>query len=36
MFDSEPLFSSEVGPVIGTYTGLGLIGIGGVPRSLLS
>ena len=36
IFDSEPLFSSEVGPVIGTYTGPGLIGIGGVPRSLLS
>ncbi len=35
IFDSEPLFSSEVGPVIGTYTGPGLIGIGGVPRSLL-
>ena len=36
IFDSEPLFSSEVGPVIGTYTGPGLIGVGGVPRSLLS
>jgi DegV family protein with EDD domain len=36
IFDSEPLFASEVGPVIGTYTGPGLIGIGGVPRSLLS
>ena len=24
---------SEVGPVIGTYTGPGLIGVGGVPRS---
>ncbi|MHB8531576.1 MAG: DegV family protein [Solirubrobacteraceae bacterium] len=36
IFDSEPLFTSEVGPVIGTYTGPGLIGVGGVPRSLLS
>ncbi len=35
IFDTEPLFSSEVGPVIGTYTGPGLIGVGGVPRSLL-
>ena len=36
IFDSEPLFTSEVGPVIGTYTGPGLIGVGAVPRSLLS
>jgi DegV family protein with EDD domain len=36
IFDSEPLFASEVGPVIGTYTGPGLIGVGGVPRALLS
>jgi DegV family protein with EDD domain len=36
IFDSEPLFSSEVGPVIGTYTGPGLIGVGALPRTLLS
>ncbi len=36
IFDSEPLFVSEVGPVIGTYTGPGLIGVGGIPRSLLA
>jgi DegV family protein with EDD domain len=36
IFDSEPVFTSEVGPVIGTYTGPGLIGVGGVPRSLLA
>jgi DegV family protein with EDD domain len=36
IFDSEPVFTSEVGPVIGTYTGPGLIGVGAVPRSLLS
>lgn len=35
IFGSEPLFVSEVGPVIGTYTGPGLIGVGGVPRALL-
>jgi fatty acid kinase fatty acid binding subunit len=36
IFDSEPVFTSEVGPVIGTYTGPGLIGVGGMPRTLLS
>jgi fatty acid kinase fatty acid binding subunit len=36
IFDSEPLFTSEVGPVIGTYTGPGLIGVGGLPRALLA
>jgi DegV family protein with EDD domain len=34
IFASEPLFVSEVGPVIGTYTGPGMIGVGGVPPSL--
>jgi DegV family protein with EDD domain len=36
IFDSEPVMTSEVGPVIGTYTGPGLIGVGGVPRALLA
>ena len=36
LFDSEPVFTSEVGPVIGTYTGPGLIGVGGIPRALLA
>ncbi len=36
IFGSEPVFVSEVGPVIGTYTGPGLIGVGGVPSALLS
>jgi DegV family protein with EDD domain len=36
IFDTEPLFTSEVGPVIGTYTGPGLIGVGALPRTLLS
>jgi DegV family protein with EDD domain len=31
VFGSEPLFVSEVGPVIGTHVGPGLIGCGGVP-----
>jgi DegV family protein with EDD domain len=35
IFDTEPVFTSEVGPVIGTYTGPGLIGVGAVPRPLL-
>src|SRR5438552_3699304 len=36
IFGSEPVFTSEVGPVIGTYTGPGLLGVGAVPRALLS
>jgi DegV family protein with EDD domain len=36
IFGSEPLFTSEVGPVIGTYTGPGLIGVGAIPRTLLA
>jgi DegV family protein with EDD domain len=36
IFDSEPIFTSEVGPVIGTYTGPGLLGVGALPSSLLS
>jgi DegV family protein with EDD domain len=35
IFQSEPVFTSEVGPVIGTYTGPGLLGVGGIPRALL-
>jgi DegV family protein with EDD domain len=36
LFGSEPIFTSEVGPVIGTYTGPGLIGVGGIPRAFLA
>ncbi|HVR04811.1 MAG TPA: DegV family protein [Solirubrobacteraceae bacterium] len=36
IYGSEPLFASEVGPVIGTYVGPGLIGVGGIPRRLLA
>jgi DegV family protein with EDD domain len=35
LFGSEPMWVSEVGPVIGTYTGPGLIGVGGVPARLM-
>jgi DegV family protein with EDD domain len=35
LFGSEPQWVSEVGPVIGTYTGPGLLGVGGVPARLL-
>jgi len=36
IFGSEPAFVSEVGPVIGTHVGPGLLGAGGLPRSFLS
>jgi DegV family protein with EDD domain len=36
IFGSEPIFVSEIGPVIGTHVGPGLLGAGGVPRSLLT
>ncbi len=36
IFDSEPVFTSEVGPVLGTYTGPGLIGVGAIPRTFLA
>jgi DegV family protein with EDD domain len=36
IYGSEPLFVSEVGPVIGTYVGPGLVGVGGIPRPLLA
>jgi len=35
IFDCEPAFVSEIGPVLGAHVGPGLIGIGGVPRSAL-
>jgi fatty acid kinase fatty acid binding subunit len=35
LFGTEPVFVSEVGPVIGAHVGPGLIGIGGVPRAVL-
>ncbi len=35
LFGTEPIFVSEIGPVIGAHVGPGLIGIGGVPRAVL-
>jgi len=35
IFGSEPLLVGEVGPVIGTHVGPGLLGVGGVPKRLL-
>src|SRR5579859_3432298 len=32
---AEPLVTSEIGPVIGTHVGPGLLGVGGVPSSFL-
>ncbi|MBA2637683.1 MAG: DegV family protein, partial [Solirubrobacterales bacterium] len=32
---SEPVFVSEVGPVVGSHVGPGLLAVGGVPRALL-
>ncbi len=31
IFGTEPWFISELGPVIGTYTGPGMLGVGGLP-----
>ena len=36
MFGTEPAFFSEVGPVIGTHVGPGLLGVGGLPAPLLA
>jgi DegV family protein with EDD domain len=35
LFGTEPVFVSEVGPVIGAHVGPGLTGVGGVPRRLV-
>jgi DegV family protein with EDD domain len=35
LFGTDPVFVTEVGPVIGGHVGPGLIGVGGVPRRLL-
>jgi DegV family protein with EDD domain len=36
IFRTEPVFVSEIGPVIGTHVGPGLIGAGGLPRALMA
>jgi DegV family protein with EDD domain len=35
IFGTDPLLIGEVGPVIGTHVGPGLLGVGGVPTRLL-
>ena len=35
LFGTEPLFVSEVGPVIGAHVGPGLLGVGGIARELV-
>ena len=35
IFGNDPVFTSEVGPVIGAHVGPGLLGVGGVPISAL-
>lgn len=36
VFGTDPLFVSEVGPVIGAHVGPGLLGVGGAPSELLA
>ena len=35
LFGDDPVFVSEIGPVLGVHTGPGLLGVGGIPRSHL-
>jgi DegV family protein with EDD domain len=35
IFGNDPEFVSEIGPVVGTHAGPGLIGVAGVPRRLI-
>jgi DegV family protein with EDD domain len=35
LFGSEPVFVSEIGPVIGAHVGPGLVGVGGLPAELV-
>ena len=36
LFGSDPVFVSEIGPVIGAHVGPGLLGVGAIPRTLLT
>jgi DegV family protein with EDD domain len=36
VFEREPVFTSEIGPVLGAHTGPGLLGVGSVPERYLS
>ncbi len=35
IFGADPVWISEIGPVIGTHIGPGLLGVGGVPKRLI-
>jgi len=35
IFGKDPIFVGEIGPVIGTHVGPGLLGVGGIPSSLM-
>jgi DegV family protein with EDD domain len=35
IFEGDPVFVSEIGPVIGAHIGPGLLGVGGMPKELL-
>jgi DegV family protein with EDD domain len=36
IFGTDPILVSEVGPVLGTYAGPGMLGVGGIPPNLLT
>jgi DegV family protein with EDD domain len=36
LFGTEPVFVSEIGPVLGAHAGPGLLGVGGIPARLLT
>ena len=36
IFSNEPVFVSEIGPVLGVHTGPGLLGVGAIPSAYLS
>jgi fatty acid-binding protein DegV len=36
IFGTDPCFVSEIGPVIGTHVGPGLLGVGGIPGRFLA
>jgi DegV family protein with EDD domain len=36
IFGKDPAFVGEIGPVIGTHVGPGLLGVGGIPSRLLN
>jgi DegV family protein with EDD domain len=36
VFESDPVFVSEIGPVLGVHTGPGLLGVGGVAPAVLA